>query len=130
MNIRQDLYHYKRNKRKQRELEEKIELLRAKAEKVTPTYSDDKSGFTNEVRSKVEDNAIKIVELEDQLKITSLYVKNASDFLDSLKPYRRNIVRSCIVDHIPYSTVAKREKTTVQNIAKIVNKAIKEKPLE
>jgi len=121
--IRQDLYHYRANKRKVVELQDKIAYLRAKAEKTTPTLSDDVSfGFSTD--SKVERNAIKIMEVESELEITKSHVKKADDFLDSLKPYHRHIITSCIVNHIPYKVVAKREKISPQNLSQIVNKII------
>ena len=121
--IRQDLYRYRENKRKIIALEDKIAYLRAKAEKTTPTLSDDVSfGFSTD--SKVERNAIKILEVEDELEITKSRVKNADDFLDSLKPYHRHIITLCIVNHIPYKVVAKREKISPQNISQIINKVI------
>jgi len=121
--IRQDLYHYRDNKRKIVALQEKIAYLRAKAEKTTPTLSDDVSfGFNTD--SKVERNTIKILEVENELEITKTHVKNADDFLDSLKPYHRHIITRCIVNHVPYKVVAKKEKISVQNLSQIVNKII------
>ena len=127
--IRQDLYHYKQNKRKAQDIKDKIEYLRAKAEKITPTYSDDKGGFSIEVHSKVEDNAIKILEMEDELKTIVRRIARVDAFLETLKPYQRYIVRSCIIDHVPYHIVARKENTSTRNIAKIIDKTLKEKPL-
>jgi len=127
MSIRQDLYYYKANKRKIAELQEKIEYLRAKAEKITPTYSNDKGGFTKNTSSKVEDNAIKILELEKRQQGYIIRVKRADDFLETLKPYQRTLIKYNLVDHMPFYVIAKRERTSVQNIAKIINKALKEK---
>lgn len=125
MSIRQDLYYYKANKRKIAELQEKIEYLRAKAEKITPTYSDDKTGGAFGTGSKVEENMIRILELEEDLKKIEERIDATKSFLDTLKPYRYHIVWSCLVEHMPYHLVARKENTSTQNIAKIVNKALK-----
>jgi hypothetical protein len=126
--IRQDLYYYKQNKRKVQDIKDKIEYLRAKAEKITPTYSNDKGGFSLEVHSKVEDNAIKILEMEDELKTVDERITRVDKFLGTLKPYQRYIVRSCIIDHVPYHLVARKENTSTRNIAKIIDKTLKENP--
>ena len=126
MNIRKDLYHYKDNKRMIKQLDDDIAIFRARAEKITPTYSNDKGGFSLEVHSKVEDNAIKIIELENRQQLYINRVKRADAFLKTLKPYQRTLIRYNLIDHIPYKLLARKEKTTVQNISKIINKALKE----
>lgn len=128
--MRKLLYNYKRNCNRVRSLKERIEYLRTQAEKITPTLSDDKGMGSHDSSSRVEENVIKIIELERQLKITEDRVNKCDDFLENLKPYQRYIITNCIVNHIPYAVIAKRENTTPQNVSKIVNKAIKEKPLE
>ena len=122
--MRKLLYNYKLNCKKIRDIQEKIEILKAQAEKITPTLSDDKTGGTHDVKSKVEENVIKIVELENRLEFTRDCVKKCDLFLESLKPYQRYIVTSCIVNHVPYEVIAKREKTTPQNISKIIHKVL------
>ena len=124
MNIRKDLYNYKENKRMISKLNDDIEIYRAKAEKITPTYSNDKSGFTNDVKSKIEINTIKILELEKSQQTYINRVKRADAFLKTLKPYQRTLVWYNLVDHIPYKLLARKEKTTVQNISKIINKIL------
>ena len=126
MDLRKELYNYRENKRKIKDLEEKIIYLRAKAERMTPTYSNDKGSFTPEVHSKVEDNAIKILEIEKQQQKYINRVKYADVFLKTLKPYQRSLVWYNLIEHIPYKLLARKEKTTVQNISKIINKALKE----
>ena len=122
--MRKLLYNYKLNCKKIQDIREKIEYLKAQAEKITPTLSEEKGGGSFEVKSKIEENVIKLLELESKLKFTQDRVKRCDDFLESLKPYQRYIVTSCIVNHIPYEVIAKREKTTPQNISKIIHKVL------
>ena len=125
MDLRKELYYYRENKRKITELEEKIIYLRAKAEKITPTFSDDGPSRAMGNDSKVERNMIKILEIETQLAAIREKVLSVDDYLKGLKPYQRYIITMCIVNHIPYNVLAKREKTTVKNIDRIIEKALK-----
>ena len=126
MELRQELYHYRNNKKRIRFLTEKIEYLRAKAEKITPTLSDEGPGsFTGNSDSKIERNMIKIIETEKELELIRIKISWCDDFLQTLKPYQRYIVRMAIVNHIPNAALAKREKTTVKNIARIIENALK-----
>ena len=126
MDLRHELYKYRENKKRITFLLEKIEYLRAKAEKITPTLSDDGPGsFTGNSDSKVERNAIKIIETEKELELIRIKISWCDDFLQSLKPYQRYIVKMAIVNHIPNTALAKREKTTVKNIDRIIEKALK-----
>ena len=126
MELRQELYHYRANKKRIRFLTEKIEYLRAKAEKITPTLSDEGPGsFTGNSDSKIERNMIKIIETEKELELIRIKISWCDDFLQTLKPYQRYIVRMAIVNHIPNTALAKREKTTVKNIARIIENALK-----
>ena len=124
MNIRKDLYHYKDNKRMIKQIDDDIAIFRARAEKITPTYSNDKGGFSLEVHSKVEDNAIKIMELEKRKQTYIRRIDRADAFLKTLKPYQRSLIRYNLIDHIPYKLLARKEKTTIQNISKIINKIL------
>lgn len=126
MELRQELYKYRENKKRIIFLTEKIEYLRAKAEKITPTLSDDGPGsFTGNSDSKVERNAIKIIETENELNTIKVKISWCDDFLQSLKPYQRYIVKMAIVNHIPNAALAKREKTSVKNITRIIENALK-----
>ena len=63
-------------------------------------------------------------------KLKTIYerITRVDTFLETLKPYQRHIVRSCIIDHVPYHVVAKKENTSTRNIAKIIEKSVKENP--
>ena len=124
--MRNKLYHYKNLKIRIREIQERIDILRTQAEKITPTLSDDTS-HSSDTSSKVERNVIKIVELERRIDKIKNTIQQCDDFLAGLKPYQRYIVKTCLIDHVPYTVIARRENTSTQNIAKIINKALKEK---
>jgi len=127
MDLRKELYNYRENKRKMSDLEEKIIYLRAKAEKITPTFSDDGPTGSIGSDSKIERNMIKIIEIESELTAIREKILYVDGYLKTIKPYQRYIVTMCIINHIPYSILAKREKTTVKNITKIVDNALKTK---
>jgi len=122
--MRNKLYHYKSLKIRIREIQERIDILRVQAEKITPTLSDDTS-HSSDTSSKVERNVIKIVELERRIEKIKNTIQQCDDFLASLKPYQRYIIKTCLIDHVPYTVIARSENTSTQNIAKIVNKALK-----
>jgi hypothetical protein len=124
--MRNKLYYYKSLKIRIREIQERIDILRAQAEKITPTLSDDTS-HSSDTTSKVERNVIKIVELERRIDKLKGTIKQCDDFLSGLKPYQRYIIKTCLIDHVPYAVIARRENTSTQNIAKIINKVLKEK---
>lgn len=124
--MRNKLYYYKSLKIRIREIQERIDILRTQAEKITPTLSDDTS-HSSDTTSKVERNVIKIVELERRIDKLKNTIKQCDDFLAGLKPYQRYIIKTCLIDHVPYAVIARRENTSTQNIAKIINKALKEK---
>lgn len=127
MDLRKELYNYRENKRKIKDLEEKIIYLRAKAEKITPIFSDDGPTGSIGSDSKIERNVIKIVEIESELSEIREKIVCVDGYLKTIKPYQRYIITMCIINHIPYSVLAKREKTTVKNITRIIENALKTK---
>jgi hypothetical protein len=124
MSIRQDLYNYRKNKRRIKALCDQITVLETKASKVTATYSQDSGTHNMTGEDRILENICKIVEIEKRIKVTLNRIKRADAFLARLKPYQRHIIVQCIVNHIPYQEVAKREKTSVKNIAKIIENAL------
>lgn len=120
MSIKKDLYNYKRNKRRLKALYDQIIVLETKASKVTMTYSQDIGGHGSG-EDRIVENVCKILEIEKRIRITLARVKRADAFLAGLKPYQRFIITQTLVNHIPYKDLARREKTSVGNIAKIVD---------
>ena len=119
--IGKDLYCYKRNLRKIKDFQDQIEVLACIAAKMTTSFEPKEGSGSLPDGSRLEECVCKIIEIEKKIKITQGHVKSAEDFLDSLKPYQRHIVRLCIVDHIPFKNVAKMNHTSAQNIQKIIN---------
>lgn len=124
MSIKKDLYCYKRNLRKIRDYRDQIEVLATKAAKMTRSFEPKEGQGSSPDGSLLEECVCKIIEIEKKIKITESRMKNADAFMDSLKPYQRHIVKLCIVDHIPYENVAKMNKTSTQNIRKIIDNAL------
>lgn len=122
--IGKDLYCYKRNLRKIRDYRDQIEVLETIAAKMTRNFEPKEGSGSLPDGSRLEECVCKIIEIEKKIRITEGHVKSADAFLDSLKPYQRHIVKLCIVDHIPYENVAKMNKTTAQNIRKIIDNAL------
>lgn len=125
MEIRRDLYNYHKNKKALRTLQDKILFLETKATKITPSYSDDNSIHGGSQEDRMLENIAQILEVEKIIKLTTERVKRADDFLKALKPYPRHIITLTLVNHVPYDKVAKEEKTSVSNIYKIVDRALK-----
>ena len=125
MSIRQDLYNYRKNQKRVKSLEDRILFLRTKAAKVTPSYSNDGSSHSGTMEDRILDNVSKIIAAEKLLNFTMQRVKNADDFLSGLKPYQKHIITQCIVNHTPYADFAKRNKTSVANVRKVIDNALK-----
>lgn len=121
--IKRDIYNYRRNKRKIKALCDQITVLETKASKVTMTYSQD-IGSHKPGNDRILENVAKIVEIEKKIRFTLAKVKRVDDFLSGLKPYQRWIITQAIVNHIPYQEVAKREHTSVRNIANIIDNVL------
>ena len=124
MSIKTDLYCYKRNLRKIRDYQDQIEVLATRAAKMTRSFEPKEGQTSSPDGSRLEECVCKIIEIEGKIKIVQRRIERADNFLDTLKPYQRYIVKLCIVDHIPYENVAKMNKTTAQNIQKIINNAL------
>lgn len=125
MSIKRDLYNYHKNKKALKTLQDKILYLETKAAKVTPSYSDDGGSHGGSQEDRILDNIAQIIEVESLIKKTQERIKRADDFLKRLRPYQRHIITACIVNHTPFENVAKEEKTSVQNIYQIINRALK-----
>lgn len=124
MSIKKDLYCYKRNIRKIKDFQDQIDVLATRAAKMTRSFEPKEGQGSTPDGSRLEECVCKIIEIEKKIKIIESHVKSADDFLESLKPYQRYIVKLCIVDHIPYENVAKMNKTSTQNIRKIIDNAL------
>lgn len=124
MSIKKDLYCYKRNLRKIRDYQDQIEVLATKAAKMTRSFEPKEGQGSTPDGSRLEEYVCKIIEIEGKIKITEKRIENADNFLETLKPYQKYIVKLCIVDHIPYENVARMNKTSTQNIRKIINNAL------
>ena len=124
MSIKKDLYCYKRNLRKIRDYRDQIDVLVAKAAKMTRSFEPKEGQGSSPDGSRLEECVCKIIEIEGKIKIVQRRIERTDNFLDTLKPYQKYIVKLCIVDHIPYENVAKMNKTSTQNIRKIIDNAL------
>ena len=124
MSIKTDLYCYKRNIRKIRDFQDQIEVLATRAAKMTRSFEPKEGQTSSPDGSRLEECVCKIIEIEGKIKIVQRRIERADDFMQSLKPYQRYIIKLCVVDHIPYENVAKMNKTSPQNIRKIIDNAL------
>lgn len=124
MSIKKDLYCYKRNLRKIKDFQDQIEVLATKAAKMTRSFESKEGQGSSPDGSLLEECVCKIIEIEGKIKIVQRRIERADDFMQSLKPYQRYIIKLCVVDHIPYENVAKMNKTSTQNIRKIIDNAL------
>lgn len=125
INVKMLFVRYNENKANIEALKERIEEIETKATKITPGYSDNggSSGFNSS--SKVENNCIKVVDLQNKIDTLEWKIKEADRLLYMLKPYQRHLVTRCYIDGSSFSVVARQEKTTADNIKKILDLAIK-----
>ena len=123
--VKRLLRNLNRYKSKSKELQERVEIFRTQAEKITPSYGNSGGGSGFNSSSKVEDNVIKYEQLLDEIKRLDGLVAQGYAMMGKLKSYQRYIVRSCLVYHMSYMKMAERENTTSHNVKKICDNAIR-----
>lgn len=104
---------------------EKLAMLRAQAEKITPSYSENSGGGGKNNKSKVEENVIKMHEIESNIQKLEMFINTADDMLKKLKSHQRKLITLVYINNNSYEYAAMVEDTTPENIRKIVNSAFK-----
>lgn len=113
-----------RYKRMIKNLQEKVEILETQATKITPSYSEEGGGGSFNSSSKVENNAVKIHDIEKQIEDLQFMVDTAEKYLDGMKSHQRFLIKQVYVYHLPMEKVAEKEKTTLGNVKKIISVAL------
>lgn len=118
--------NYYRYKDRRDALMEQIEVLTARATKITPNFDPDKVGsapFTNPKPSKVERYAIKIVSAREQIKKLNILLSAGDELFDALRPHQRYLVRCMVCNGMSAETFAKQADikplTAKKNLEKI-----------
>lgn len=115
-------YRYKQLIENQKE---KLQQIRTQAEKITPSYSENSGGGGSGNKSKVEENAIKICEVENSIKKLEMLVNTAEEYLKRLKAHQRHLIISVLMDGNTYEYVAYQEDTSPENIRKMIKSALR-----
>lgn len=123
-NVKNLFRHYNDTKEHIAILKERVEELEAKATKITPSYSEGSGGSVFNTSSKVENNSIKIADIKCNIEVLEDKIKEADMLLSMLKPYQRYLIKKCLINGNSFSSVAKSERTTSSNIAKMIDNAI------
>lgn len=102
----------------------RLEEIRTAGEKMTPSYSD--VGYSSSSESKVERAAVKIPDLEAELK-KKIEEKNKIDnALLSLRSNQRELLKMIYIDGISQNRVAQILHKTPNTIRTVVNRAVDE----
>ena len=106
------------------QINNRIEEIRTAGEKITQSYSD--VGYSSSSESKVERAAVKIPDLEAELK-KKIEEKNKIDnALLSLRSNQRELLKMIYIDGISQNRVAQLLHKTPNTIRTVVNRAVDE----
>lgn len=117
--------NYNRYKQLIENQKERLQQIRTQAEKITPSYSSDGGGGGKSSKSKVEDNVIKMAEIEQNIDKLQRLVDSADMYRARLKTYQRRIITIALIGNNTLEYVAYLEDTTPENIKKIIKSALK-----
>ena len=112
------LANYYRYKEQIQYLNEQIEKLEARATKRTQTFTPDPNTtpIDNPRPSKVEKNAIKIVELKETRDAKQKLLDAAEKLRGSLRPHQRYLIDCVISNKMPIAKFAKKENVTPSSV--------------
>ena len=124
--VKQLLGKYYRYKEQIEYLDREIEKLETRATKRTQTFTPDPNTtpINNPRPSKVEKNAIKVVELEEKKKDVQTLLDTADKLLDSLMYRRKYLVKCVICNGMKIKDFAKREGLPVKRAEEQLKKAM------
>ena len=102
----------------------RIEEIRTAGEKITQSYSD--VGYSSSSESKVERAAVKIPDLEAELKKKTAEKEKIDNALRSLRSNQREVLKMVYFDGISQNRVAQLLHKTPNTIRTVVNRAVDE----
>lgn len=92
-------------------LMEQIEVLTARATKITPNFDPEKVGsvpFTNPKPSKVERYAVKIVSAKEQIRQLEIIINAGDELFGALRPHQKYLVKCMVCNGMTAEVFAKQ----------------------
>ena len=102
----------------------RIEEIRTAGEKITQSYSD--VGYSSSSESKVERAAIKIPDLEAELRKKTAEKERIDNAIRSLRSNQQELIKMIYIDGISQNRVAQLLHKTPNTIRTVVNRAVDE----
>ena len=106
---------------------ERIEEIKSARERVTQTITGMPTG-SRKSQNKIEDLTMKLTELEERLAVRirqrETEIKTVEDWIETLKPYQKNVIRWRYINGWPWRKVARKTGYTIDGVLKI-NAAVK-----
>ena len=104
------------------QINNRIEEIRTAGEKITQSYSD--VGYSSSSESKVERAAVKIPDLEAELRKKTAEKERIDSAIRSLRSNQQELVKMIYIDGISQNRVAQILHKTPNTIRNVVNHAI------
>ena len=102
----------------------RLEEIRTAGEKITQSYSD--VGYSSSSESKVERAAVKIPDLEAELRKKTAEKEKIDSAIRSLRSNQQELIRMVYIDGISQNRVAQLLHKTPNTIRTVVNRAVDE----
>ena len=102
----------------------RIEEIRTAGEKITQSYSD--VGYSSSSESKVERAAVKIPDLEAELRKKTAEKERIDNAIRSLRSNQQELIKMIYIDGISQNRVAQILHKTPNTIRTVVNRAVDE----
>ena len=102
----------------------RIEEIRTAGEKITQSYSD--VGYSSSSESKVERAAVKVPDLEAELRKKTAEKERIDNAIRSLRSNQQELVKMIYIDGISQNRVAQLLHKTPNTIRTVVNRAVDE----
>lgn len=104
------------------QINNRIEEIRTAGEKITQSYSD--VGYSSSSESKVERAAVKIPDLEAELRKKTAEKERIDNAIRSLRSNQQELIKMIYIDGISQNRVAQILHKTPNTIRNVVNHAI------
>ena len=106
------------------QINNRLEEIRTAGEKMTQSYSD--VGYSSSSESKVERAAVKIPDLEAELRKKTAEKERIDNAIRSLRSNQQELVKMIYIDGISQNRVAQLLHKTPNTIRTVVNRAVDE----
>ena len=106
------------------QINNRIEEIRTAGEKITQSYSD--VGYSSGSDSKVERAAVKVPDLEAELRKKTAEKERIENAIRSLRSNQQELVKMIYIDGISQNRVAQLLHKTPNTIRTVVNRAVDE----